>query len=67
MPCHHLVPVDEKLREKRNKAEEKKHKEEKEQETDSNFRRYRPVDCGYWNDDHDGPFLYQPEMKRMKI
>lgn len=62
---HHLIPVDKRLGEKKNKTKLKK-KEEKEQDTDSNIRRYRPVDCGYWNDDHDGPFLNQPEMNRMK-
>lgn len=43
-----------------------KEKREERKEMDSNIRRYRPVDCGYWNDDHDGLFLYQPEMNRMK-
>lgn len=66
MLCHHLIPVDERLEEQRNKTKKRKKIKEKEQETDSNMRRYRPVGCGYWNDDHDGPFLHQPDMKRMK-
>lgn len=65
MLCHHLNPVDEKLGEQRNKTKERK-KMRKSRRKSRSISRYTPAGCGYWNDDHDGPFLNQPEIKRMK-